>query len=273
MMNLKIGIISDLHLFNKTLNAQHALSKLRGIDLLLIVGDVADRAEEKQYGILLELINEYFCNIPVYCVSGNHDNPAKDDTNYRNFERQVNGEYPFIVDECGAFYKNLNEHIDIIGLNPTYHQKQFFFPDKGHQLAFLQEKLSKSPCDYHIIMCHPPLIAHNPQRTVDMAPYIVEEQDKRLQRIIDESNGVIFVSGHTHFSPTVEPDKTCRNLYINNGSICPTTVKDSDGKFQQGNVTVLEIGENGISVTVKGIHTDKIFLNMFLEDLTYTKKC
>lgn len=45
MMNLKIGIISDLHLFNKTLNAQRALSKLLGIDLLLIVGDVADRAE------------------------------------------------------------------------------------------------------------------------------------------------------------------------------------------------------------------------------------
>ncbi len=266
-MNLKIGIVSDLHLFNKTINIQRARSKLQDVALVLIAGDIADSAEEKQYGIMLELINEYFCDIPVYCVSGNHDNPAKDDTNYRNFERQVNGEYPFIIDECGAFYKNINEHIDIIGLNPTYHQKQFFFPDKGHQLTFLQEKLNESPCDYHIVMCHPPLIAHNPQRTADMAPYIVEEQDKRLQQIIDESNGVIFVSGHTHFSPTVEPDKTCRNLYINNGSICPTTVKDSDSKIQQGNVTVLEIGENGISVTVKGIHTDKIFINLFFDRL------
>ena len=92
-----------------------------------------------------------------------------------------------------------------------------------------------------------------------MAPYIVGEQDKRLQKIIDGNRNIVFISGHTHVSPSVEFDEAFCNLYINDGSICPTTVKDEKGKTQQGNVTLLEIGEEGISVTAKGIHSDAVF--------------
>lgn len=258
MLKTKIGVISDLHLFNKTVNIERALTKLHGSDLVLIVGDIADRADEKQYDIFLNLFDERFHDIPVYCVSGNHDNPARDDTNYRQFERKLNSEYPSIVDECGAFYKCINEHIDLIGLNPLYHQKQFFFPNKGMQIDFLLKRLATSTCKYHIVMCHPPLIAHNPQRTADMASYIVAEQDTRLQKIIDENKNIILLSGHTHVTPSIEFDGARGNLYINDGSICPTTTKDKNDKIQQGNVTLLDIDENEICVIVKGIHTDTL---------------
>ena len=109
-------------------------------------------------------------------------------------------------------------------------------------------------------MCHPPLIAHNPQRTADMASYIVAEQDTRLQKIVDENQNVIFLSGHTHVFPSVEFDEVQGNLYINDGSICPTAVKNKNDKTQQGNVTLLEIGEKVISVIVNGIHTDTVLL-------------
>lgn len=257
---MRIGVVSDLHLFNKTVNIERALSKLNHTDCLLIVGDIADRADEKQYDIFLNLFYERFLDIPVYCVSGNHDNPARDDTSYRQFERKLNREYPSIVDGCGAFYKYINEYVDLVGLNPLYHQKQFFFSDRGQQLAFLQEKLNTSSCKYHIVMCHPPLIAHNPQRTVDMASYIVAEQDTRLQSILDKNKNVIFLSGHTHVSPTIEFDVTYGNLYINGGSVCPTTVKGTDKATQQGNVTLLEISESDITVIIKGIHSEKIFV-------------
>ena len=134
MEKTKIGVISDLHLFNKTANIERALSKIHSSDFVLIVGDIADRADEKQYDIFLNLIDKSFHDTPVYCVSGNHDNPARDDTNYRQFERKINNEYPSIVDECGAFYKYVNEHIDLIGLNPLYHQKQFFLPQQGRAI-------------------------------------------------------------------------------------------------------------------------------------------
>ncbi len=57
-MKAKIGVISDLHLFNKTANIKRALTKLYGSDLVLIVRDLADRADEKQYEILLGVIGE-----------------------------------------------------------------------------------------------------------------------------------------------------------------------------------------------------------------------
>ena len=89
MVKIKIGVISDLHLFNKTANIERALIKIHGSDFVLIVGDIADRADEKQYNIFLYLFDERFHDIPVYCVSGNHDNPARDDTNYRRFEKKA----------------------------------------------------------------------------------------------------------------------------------------------------------------------------------------
>lgn len=257
---MRIGVVSDLHLYNKTVNIERALSKLNDVDCLLIVGDIADQADEKQYNIFLNLINERFYDVPVYCVSGNHDNPTKDDTNYRRFERKLNNEYPSIVDECGALYKCINKYIDLIGLNPLYHQKQFFFPNKGVQIDFLQKRFDASSCRYHIVMCHPPLIAHNPQRTTDTASYIVREQDTRLQKIVDENKNIIFLSGHTHVLPTIEFDEAHGNLYVNDGSICPTTVKGKEAATQQGNVTLLEISEAKISVIIKGIHSDRIFI-------------
>lgn len=257
-MNIKIGILSDLHLVRKTVNLQRAFSKLNDAALILMVGDIADRADTEQYEILLQMMHQELRDMPVYCVSGNHDNPSKDDTNYRLFEKTVNEEYLSIADVCGAFYKHINADVDLIGLNPLYHQKQFYFPDKGRQLTFLQEMLKASSCQFHIVMCHPPLIAHNPGRTTDMASYIVLEQDKRLQTILDENRNVIFLSGHTHVSPVIEFDEVCSNLYINDGSICPTMVKGEHNQNQQGNVTLLTVGTNEVRVVVKGIHKDTI---------------
>lgn len=267
---MRIGIISDLHIYNRTINIKRALTKLNGVDLILLTGDIADQADEKQYEIVAQLFHVFFAETPVYCISGNHDNPLRNDAHYRNFEATINGEYPALIDDCCAFYKKIQENIDLIGLNPLYHQKQFFFSDRGRQLTFLQEQLQMSLCKYHVVMCHPPLIAHNPQRTQDMAPYIVAEQDRRLQQIVDEFQNIIFLSGHTHFAPTVEFDNANNNLYINCGSICPTIRKDCDNTTQQGNIVLLDINEVGIGVIIKGIHTDKVYTEQILPDLTST---
>jgi len=259
-MNINIGVISDLHLFRKTINIENALSKLQHVDILCMVGDIADRAEEEQYNILLRLMGDTFRDIPVYCVSGNHDNPARDDTAYRQFEKRINDQYPAIVDESGAFFKQIHEDVALIGLNPQYHQKQFYFPEKGKQLAFLQETLRALTCKYRIVLCHPPLLAHNPHRTAEMVSYIVTEQDARLQKIMDDNSNIIFLSGHTHIAPSIEFDEVHGNLYINDGSICPTTVKGTDAKVQQGNITLLALSEHEICVTVKGIFSEMILL-------------
>lgn len=94
-----------------------------------------------------------------------------------------------------------------------------------------------------------------------MAPYIAREQNDKLQRIVDDSRNVIFVSGRTHVQPSVEWEEESCNLYINDGSICPTTVAGSNDQTQQGNITVLTAADGIVSVLIRGIHTDKVFFS------------
>lgn len=257
---MKIAVLSDIHLYRKTERVRCALEAAKGAEALLITGDLADRAQREQYELLSACIREQLGGIPVYCVSGNHDNPNRDDSSFREFEGRINAEKLYDAEQSGAFYRRL-EGLDIIGLNPVYHQKQFFFTDKGSQLAFAEEKLRESDAPFHILMCHPPLIAHNPQRTMDMSPYIAKEQDARLQRLVDSSRNVMVLSGHTHLKPQLEFDQGQNNIYINCGSVCPTETGDKSAPLQQGNVTMLDIGEKSVQVCISGIHTGKEFFS------------
>jgi len=256
---MRIAVMSDIHLFRKTDRIRCALKAAENPDILLIAGDLADRAQKEQYDLLSICIRDCLDNVPVYSVMGNHDNPARDDTAFRAFEQSIHAEYD--IDDSGAFYSRIIGDIDIIGLNPVYHQKMFFFPERGRQLHFLESMLAKSDAKHHIVMCHPPLIAHNPQRSIEMAPYITKEQDARLQSIIDNSQNVIFVSGHTHMAPVIEVDDLRNNIYINDGSICPTTTKDPEKPTQQGNITILNIDESRMHICIKGIYTGKEFFS------------
>lgn len=245
---MRIGIMSDLHLFNKTGKIKRALKKLEDADVLLIVGDLADRACMEQYDLLYSCIRECMPDIDIYCVSGNHDKPLKDDTNYRYFEKRINPKNENCLDECGAIFIKLGEGINLIGLNPLYYQKQFYFPDKGRQITFLEDRLKENDGDYNIVMCHPPLIGHNPQRGKDGSPYIQPEQDYRIQKIIDRHRNVIFVSGHTHAAPSVE--EAMGNWYINDGAVVAVT--DKKAKVTQGGVvTYLIIEEDKVDIEIK----------------------
>ncbi len=255
---MKLALINDVHLYRKPQRLLCALEAAKGAQALLMVGDLADRAQPEQYGLLLECLRELPEGMPVYCTSGNHDNPARDDSAYRAFEKRI-ATAACTPDPGGAFSAQLSPLADLIGLNPMYHQKQFFFPEQGRQIAFAEEQLAASRAKVHLILCHPPLIAHNPQRTEDMPPYIAREQNDRLQRLMDSQRNTLFLSGHTHYPPTVEWDETRCNLYINNGSICPTTIDGDPARLQQGNITFLTLAQDCIHVEIRGIHSDVVF--------------
>lgn len=263
---MRIAAISDIHLFRKTDRICCALKAAAHPDLLLISGDLTDRAQPEQFDLLRSCIQEYLDHVPVYAVMGNHDHLDRDDAAFRSFEESIHAQTPYALDSSGAFYHRICDDVDIIGLNPHYHQKMFFFPEQGKQLRFLASMLEKSDAKRHIVLCHPPLIAHNPQRSMDMAPYITKEQDARLQSIIDSQRNVILISGHTHMAPVVEVDPLRNNIYINNGSICPTTTGRPQTPTQQGNISILDIDEHGVQISIKGIHTGKEFYSAYIPD-------
>ena len=238
-----IGLLSDIHYFNKQYRLRSTLRLLNGSDIILLVGDIADRGTAKQFSDVLAILTEEVSNAAIFPVCGNHDIQV-DGSAYQTFEEAVFRRFAFDYSveksTTGAYCVLLNEDTDLFGLNPLYYQKIFHFPEHGEQLDFLESHLKISNANHHIVLCHPPLIAHNPQRTADMSPYLPKEQDARLQNIIEKYGNIFYLSGHTHFAPTVEQDEIHNLIYINDGSINPTTVGEN-GETQAGNVFQFEI--------------------------------
>ena len=157
----------------------------------------------------------------------------------------------------------LNPTVDLVGLNPMYAQKIFHFPHKGEQLKWLKQYLEDSPARQHIILCHAPLLAHNPQRdSGKKSPYLAH--DAVLQDIVDQNRNIIFISGHTHLSPNVpsgcvDYDSMKGNLYINDGSICPVDLKSPEAilpsEWSDGCYTEMVIYQDSMEIIMRNLHS------------------
>lgn len=271
---LRIGLISDLHMTNKPGRTYAVLNRLKDMDVVLMAGDLVNNCDTSQYERLAGAIEETMPDKPIFAVSGNHDIPEGVTRNYRIFEgwlhgRQLSGQpygqSVFMDSGAGAFAVMLNSQVDLIGLNPLYNRKIFHFPDKGMQIKWLEQYLKDSPAKQHLIMCHAPLLAHNPQRSVGKnPPYLA--RDASLQNIIDSKGNIIFLSGHTHLSPNVpggcvEYDSERDNIYINDGSVCPVDLKSSEiilpAEWMDGCFTELVLYENSLEIIMKFLCSGK----------------
>lgn len=232
------GLLSDLHYSSKPYRLRSALRALYQANIIMIVGDIADRGTQQQFSDVRKILSEEAPHAAIFSVCGNHD-LREGNQIYKVFENDLleslSSQYIVERSQTGAYYVQINTDTDLIGLNPLYHQKIFHFPAGGEQLAFLEAKLSAGNIARHIVLCHPPLIAHNPQRSTEMPPYLPKEQDQRLQSIVNKYGHMLFISGHTHFAPTIERDELRDVTYINDGSINPT-VAGNHGETRRGNV-------------------------------------
>lgn len=241
---LRFGVMSDIHLVRKPYRFVSALRLLRDVDILLLAGDLTNSGSAEQYAVMEDALKDYPPDIPIFAVSGNHDLRQNDNTHFLAFERKMweraKGRYPIDDDPSGAYSVRLNDKVDLFGLNPLYDQKIFRFPDRARQFNYLWEQLDVSPCPNHILLCHPPLAAHGPQPA---RPYLPKEQETLLQGIVDAHPRTLFLSGHTHLCPAVEHD-ALGNLYVNDGSLCPTQMKETGEKTYPGNVVLFEVTDS-----------------------------
>lgn len=150
-------------------------------------------------------------------------------------------------------------NIDVIGLQCVSANR------KLETLTWLQEHLEKTKdSKWHIILCHAPLLAHNPHRNDGSAYYRGNEE---LQRILDSHEHIIFVSGHTHFSPNtcqenVEYIPERHTIYIADGSIVPTELAGEPlmpSEWHDGVIAELLIFDHVIEIGYHSIHTGKMF--------------
>ncbi|MCH5187031.1 MAG: metallophosphoesterase [Oscillospiraceae bacterium] len=260
-------LMSDMHLSNKPWKIKQAL--LCAPNTVLIAGDLVNDGTPEQ----LQSMSDILAGLdrPVFAVSGNHDYPieplvycgqrcdSQAALQAGLLKRAAEDGYEIECDESGA-YAARKGNIEIIGLNIASHWRKFDF-SQGEQLRWLEAHLdSEGGARWRIILCHAPLIAHNPQRPPSGTPYF--GRNKALQSIINSHRGIIFVSGHTHISPNdysgcVEFDCSNRNIYINDGSICPTTYKSKEplaaAEWTDGVVTDLVLGSSTVEVCARSL--------------------
>lgn len=265
---MKFVVMSDLHLSKKPWQVRKALKMGTDADAVLLVGDLTNDGTPEQITLMQQSIAEVLTNTPVLAVPGNHDYPHFPTPMIReefcDFEALqdwllIRQPYPYVLDDSGGWAVRMGE-IEIIGLNCVWHWRRFKFKD-GAQLKWLEQHLANSDARWHIVLCHAPLMAHNPKRS-DTKPYL--SRDEQLQSILDAHRNIIIISGHTHVSMESpvecgEHDSAHNNIYINDGSIRPTTKLTAGGLPEaepaDGNVVELLIEYPKISITAISIKT------------------
>jgi len=259
------SILTDMHLSAKPWRIRQALRAAEG-DAILLLGDSTNDGFSKQFEDLDACIRDVAPNSIILPVIGNHDivHPKFSDEgsqNYAGFQekRLAYAETRGLVferDPDSLAWATRMGALDVIGLQCVTDGRRFLFPEEK-QLDWLEHRLSaQSDADWHVILCHAPLLHHNPSRS-DGQPYL--DKDKRLQRLIDETGRIVFLSGHTHISPNImkgsaEWDMEAHNLYLNCGSLVDTATEGETGlmsaEWKDGCITGLSFAGDVIEITM-----------------------
>ena len=240
---MKMLAMSDLHLSKKPWQVRKALGMGKDADLVLLAGDLVNDGTPEQLMRMRTCIGEVLPDTPVLAVAGNHDYPpcptpmiCGEAGTYPALEAWLlaRQSYPAEQDSSGAWAVHVGE-AEILGLNCVTHWRKFLFPQEA-QLRWLEHHLNHSDAPWHILLCHAPLLAHSPKRT--NRPYL--HRDKQLQGILESA------------IPCVEYEEGRNHIYINDGSIRPTTLLQQDGRPAErpADGTVVELLLEGDQLTV-----------------------
>ena len=270
-MPLRIIAMSDLHLSKKPWQVRKAFGMSQGADLVLLAGDLTNDVTTAQMELVHRCIEDVLPDTPVLAVAGNHDYPHNPSPmipvgicDYYALQSWLLGRQPYPVeaDPSGAWAVRVGA-VEILGLNCVSHWRRFVFRN-GDQLRWLSAHLEKSDARWHILLCHAPLLSHNPKRS-DKKPYL--SRDDQLEAIINDHRNIIFISGHTHISmegpiSCVEHDRERNNIFINDGSIRPTTVLTPEGKPvgdpAEGNIVELLLMPGKVTITARSMGDGEI---------------
>lgn len=285
--DVTFAVMSDLHMAAKPGRIRRALRRAAEADCILLPGDLTNDATPEQFHCLWQLIEETIPDRPLLPVCGNHDFPMaplpliwQGIDHYGAFQecalnRAQKLGVCWTLDESGA-YRAVFRDTEIFGLNAVSHWRRFTFPE-GKQLDWLKKQLSKD-ARRRIVLCHAPLIRHNPLRNASDAPYLA--RDAQLQQIVDDAGKVLFLSGHTHVSLNegrgcVEYDDVHGNLYLNDSSITPTLPCRqeplADREWVDGAICYLSLNASGAEIRARCLSSGKwIARGYYRYDTIYT---
>ncbi len=260
---VRLGFVTDLHLAGKPWQVGRALALAGTGKGVLCAGDMVNDGTPEQFALLWQLIESRLSrDTPMLAVAGNHDFPTQPDAGEgfdalqdRLLDRAERLGLAVERDEGGAWAARLGD-VDIIGLNAARPGRKLAFQKQG-QLPWLDRRLTDTPAAWHVVLCHAPLLAHNPQRRrANDMPYF--SRDGQLQRILEDHRNILFLSGHTHISMNcpagcVETDRERNILYVNGGSVRAAMLKPEEPlrpkEWTDGNMLWLELAPGQAEIT------------------------
>lgn len=265
----RFSVLTDIHFSSKPWTAKQAL-KAAGSDVIFLLGDSTNDGYQEQFEQFQQCIDESVPESTIFPVAGNHDilHIAKSKeqdgrVNYLGFQSYMLSQakkrgYKGTFAPDGYAYSVMVGDIDVIALQCVISGRQFRFPD-GLQLDWLEEHLAQTTASWHIVLCHAPLLQHNPNRN-DSPPYL--DQNKRIQQILNQNRRVIFLNGHTHASPNVlignvDFDREYANIYIDCGSVVATDTSGEMGlmapEWKDGCKTELILTSQSVEICMSSI--------------------
>lgn len=267
----RFSILTDLHFTLKPWKTRMALRAVRS-DMLFLLGDLTNDGLPEQFDGFKACLEELAPAKTIFSVPGNHDilHPSRPNTdrgceNYAAFQsyllaRAEEKGYEISYAPDGRAYAVQIGNLEVIGLNCVTTGRRFLFPD-GIEMDWLEKRLSASDAAWHVILCHAPLLKHNPNRN-EGVPYL--DKNKRLQEILDSNRRILFLSGHTHVSANVttgngEYDRQCQNIYLDCGSVVPTDTSGETGlmspDWKDGCITEIAVTMNTVEICMRSIES------------------
>ncbi len=270
----RFSVLTDLHLASKPWRIKQALRATES-DTILLLGDLTNDGLSDQFESFKACMDETVPWKSVFPVTGNHDvlrvtPPGTDGCeNFAAFQVELlaraerGGHRVSLAPDRRAYSVQMGD-VDIIGLQCATNGRKFLFPE-GIQIDWLERHLSMTPASWHIILCHAPMLAHNPNRN-EGAPYL--DRNRQLQEILNQNGHIIFLSGHTHVSPNIptgnaEYDKTHQNIYLDCGSVVATDTSGEMGlmapDWKDGCKTELIVTKNIVEICMSSVDTGMKF--------------
>lgn len=265
------SILTDLHLASKQWKIKQALQATKS-DTVFLLGDSTNDGKLEQFIKFKTCIEETVPQKVIFPVIGNHDvlcasqvDGTDDCRNYADFQmclltKAEENRYNISYDLDGWAYSVRIDNLDVIGLQCVTTGRKFLFPEEK-QINWLEKHLISTNAFWHIILCHAPLLAHNPSRKIG-TPYL--NKNKRIQEIVDRNGRIIFLSGHTHVSPNIitgncEYDERHQNIYLDCGSAVATDTSGEEGlmspDWKDGCKTELIVMKDTVEICMSAIES------------------
>lgn len=265
----RFSILSDLHMAAKPWKTRQALRRSQNHTIFLL-GDSTNDGLPAQFDSFQTCIEEIVPDSVIFSVPGNHDflhvsrpDAADGCKNYAAFQNHLLSKAEskgcsIAYAPDGRAYSVRIDNLDVVGLQCVTVGRRFLFPE-GEQIDWLEKHLTETVASWHVILCHAPLLKHNPNRN-DGIPYL--DRNKRIQEILDRCGRIIFLNGHTHVSPNVlrgnaEYDAKHRNVYLDCGSVVPTDISGESGMmspdWKDGCITELSVADDSVEICMRSI--------------------